>query len=45
VNGEEQLDLLLLVFEVVILVGNNSHNLFFIKKSGQLLAVRLLRIG
>ena len=45
VNGKEQLDLLLLVFEVVILVGNNSHNLLFIKKSGQLLAVRLLRIG
>ena len=45
VNGEEQLDLLLFVFEVVILIGDDSHDLLFIEKSGQLLAVRLLRIG
>ena len=45
VNGKEQLDLLLFVFEVVVLVGDNSHDLRFIKKSGQLLAVRLLRIA
>ena len=42
---KDQLDLLLFVFEVVVLVGDNSHDLRFIKKSGQLLAVRLLRVA
>ena len=32
VNGEEQFDLLLFVFEVVILVGDDSHDLLLIQK-------------
>ena len=41
VNGEIQFNLLFLVFEVIIFVGDDGHNQFFVQKGGQLYAVRL----
>ena len=44
VDGEEKLDLLFLILEVIVLIGDNGHDLLFIQKSGQLWAVRFLCI-
>ena len=39
-NRKEHFNLLFLVFEVIILVGDDGHNQLLIQKSGQLCAVR-----
>ena len=44
VDREEKLDLLFLILEVIVLIGDNGHDLLFIQKSGQLWAVRFLCI-
>ena len=34
VDGEEKLDLLFLILEVIVLIGDNGHDLLFIQKAG-----------
>ena len=38
VNREEKLDLILLIFQVIILVGDDGHDLLFIQKRRELFA-------
>ena len=38
VNREEKLDLIFLIFQVIILVGDDGHNLLFIQKRRELFA-------